>query len=65
MRTAEFWAGRSPFLCNPHQPQKKRDVTASLNKVTSHVANIDKNNELIYIVRVIKNSELMGQSVDS
>ena len=27
-------------------PQKKQDVTASLKKVLSHVANIDKNNGL-------------------
>ena len=29
------------------QPQKKQDVTASPNKVPSHVANTDKNNGLI------------------
>ena len=29
------------------QPQKKQDVTASPNKVPSHVANIDKNNVLM------------------
>ena len=30
------------------QPQKKQDVTASLNKVLSHVVNIDKKNGLSY-----------------
>ena len=65
MRTGEFWEGGSPFLCSPDQPQKKQDVTVPLNKVLSHVANIVKNNGLIYITRVNKTPELMGQSVYS
>ena len=46
MRTGEFWEekAKSAVLI---QPQKKQDVTALLNKVLSHVANIDKNNGLI------------------
>ena len=35
-------------------PQRKQDVTASLNKVPSHVASIDKNNGLIMGYRSYK-----------
>ena len=42
MRTGEFWEEESPFFCSPAQTQKKEIVTASLKKVVSHVANIDK-----------------------
>ena len=45
------------------QPQKKQDVTALLNKVPSHVANSDKDYELIHGIRVNKKPELMGKSV--
>ena len=45
------------------QPQKKQDVTAKPNKVPSHMANIDKNNGRVYVIRVNKKSELLGQSV--
>lgn len=41
----------------------KQDVTVLLNKVLSHMAIIDKSNELIEIIRVNKKSELLGQSV--
>ena len=43
--------------------QSKQDVTASPKKVPSHVANSDKNNGLISVIRVNKKPELMGQSV--
>ena len=61
MRTREFWEGEGPFLCSPDHSPKKHVVTASLKKLLSHVANIDKNNELIYVIRVNK-PELMDQS---
>ena len=41
----------------------KEDVIASLKKVPSHMANIDKNNGVIYVIRVNTKPELMGQSV--
>ena len=47
MRTGEFWEGGSQFLCSPVQTQKKQDVTTTLKKVLSHVANTDKNNVLM------------------
>ena len=47
------------------QSQKKQDMTVSLNEVPSHVAKIDNNNELIYVIRVNKKPEKMDQSVNS
>ena len=50
-----LWEGGSPFLPSPAQTQKMDDVNATLKKV----ANIDKNNGLIYAIRVNKKPELM------
>ena len=46
MRTGEFCKEGSS-LCSPVQTQKKQDVTTPLKNVLSHVANTDKNNELM------------------
>ena len=43
MKTGEFWEEDTVLA----QAQKKQDVTASMKKVLSHVANIDKSNGLI------------------
>ena len=43
--------------------QKKQDVTASLKNVPSHLADTDKNNGLIKVIRVNQKPELMGHSV--
>ena len=42
---------------------RSRMLPAPLEKVLSHVANTDKNNGLIYGIRVNKKCKLMGQSV--
>ena len=59
MRTGEF---REQDAVQA-QPQKKQDVTASLQKTLSHMSNIDKNSGLIYVIRINIKPELMGQSV--
>ena len=46
MRT-ENAGKRKAFSAVLYQPWKKQDVTASLKKGPSHMANIDKNNGLI------------------
>ena len=62
MRTGIFWEeGR--FSAVVSLPQKKQDMTALLKNVSSFVANTDKNNGLLYVIRVNKKPELMGQSV--
>ena len=43
--------------------QRKQDVTVSLKMVPKHVANADKNYGLIYILRLNKKPEILGQSV--
>ena len=62
MRTEEFLEEGSS-LGSPVQTQKKQDVTTLLKKVLNQVANTDKNNGLMYIIRINKKPELMGQSV--
>ena len=46
MKTGEFWK-EDAWSAVLTQPQKKQDVTAPLNKVPSHVTNIEENNGLI------------------
>ena len=43
----EYSRKKEAFSAVVSPPQKKQDVTASLKKVPSHVANIGKNNGLI------------------
>ena len=61
MRTGEF-CGREKFQSAVViQTQKKQDVTTSLKKIPSHVANTEKNYGLIKVIRVNKKPELIDQ----
>ena len=63
MRTGVFWEEGSSFCSCEPATEEARCETASLKKVLSHVASIDKNNGLMLVIRVNKKPELMGQSV--
>ena len=62
MRTGEYWEGGSPSHPSPAQTTEVAGCDP-LKKVLSHVANIDKNNGLAYIIRANTKPELTGQSV--
>ncbi|CAO2629359.1 hypothetical protein LEMLEM_LOCUS20454, partial [Lemmus lemmus] len=45
-----------------HRTSRSQHVACPAEKGMSHVANIDKNNGLVYIIRTNKKPELRGQS---
>ena len=50
----------SAFL---HRPPKRQHVSCHTEKGTEPCVNVDKDNGVIYVIRVNKKPDLMGQSV--